>query len=622
MSVSRFLYTNIQELQEVTYNMASRALRILCLSHKHFDSAEDLPKEWEVDFPDCSDLCVDCIVGISDPLRADVKDAISIAQRAGVTVRMVTGDNLVTAKEIARQCGILTQNGLAIEGSELRVMIPAQLDECLPRLQVVARASPRDKLLLVTRLNGCNIPVNEEEWNTMHNVAVKSDNSHVYKNGNDSVSWSTHKDLLLPGHKAEWLKDRPDRGQIVGVTGDGTNDAPALKAADVGLAMGITGTKVAQHAADIVILDDKFSSIVTAILWGRVVYDNIRKFIQFQLTVNIVALVLDFFGAVLGYGAPLNAVEMLWINLIMDTMGALALATDPPTAELLNRKPYKRSASLISNQMWRNIISQAIFQLTVLFLLLIMGPNWFHVHDEAWCDTYVAKKIRNPQEDCMWNPATCQKTSNSSTIDVLTCSSFASYCPHWDGNCYSAPTSTPHGFSFSFSKLEHYADDCLSCSHYDMTLATLIFNTFVWMQIFNEYNCRSISNDYNVFRDIWKNPIFLGVSMTTILLQIVLVEFGGDFVGTTPLTTFQWLVSVGLGFAGLLVGFLTRFIPIAEDLDNFYDNSPYRDKPEIESSPGNKKKSEKNTEKKKNSASTKNSNSTSHSNSNSNIDID
>ena len=142
--------------------------------------------------------------------------------------------------------------------------------------------------------------------------------------------WEKCKDLLLPGYKSEWATTRPSGGEVVGVTGDGTNDGPALRAADVGLSMGLSGTAVARAASSIVILDDNFSSIVKAVKWGRSVFDNIRRFLQFQLTVNIVALSVTLFSAMGGKEPPLNAVMMLWVNMIMDTLGALALGTEHP----------------------------------------------------------------------------------------------------------------------------------------------------------------------------------------------------------------------------------------------------------------------------------------------------
>lgn len=253
---------------------------------------------------------------------------------------------------------------------------------------------------------------------------------------------------------------------------------------------------VAKDASDIVILDDNFASIVKAVLWGRSVFDNIRKFLQFQLTVNLVALTVTFLSAVTGYSPPLNAVMMLWVNLIMDTMGALALGTESPSDSLLNRLPYKRNASLISRIMWKNILFQSIFQIAMLGYLLKFGPQLFN------------------------NSFSTPFTDVSPSHEII------------------------HG------SVEHY---------------TIIFNVFVFCQIFNEYNARSITNDPNVFKGLQRNPLFIMISVVTIFGQYFLVEHGGDFVKTTPLTPDIWYKCILLASLTLPVGGLMRCIPISEN---------------------------------------------------------
>eukprot|EP01027_Heterolobosea_sp_BB2_P011325 GEZU01016496.1.p1 GENE.GEZU01016496.1~~GEZU01016496.1.p1 ORF type:complete len:1059 (-),score=425.58 GEZU01016496.1:268-3444(-) len=313
------------QIDQTIYNFADTGLRTICLAYRNFP--EDDPQWDEGENPPEQDLTFIGIVGIKDPLRPEVRGAVAQCKKSGIMVRMVTGDNILTARYIARDCGILSENGIAMEGKDFRKMTDPEIDAILPRLEVLARSTPSDKYKLVKRLR--------------------------------------------------------DLGEVVAVTGDGTNDAPALKEADVGLSMGLSGTEVAKEASDIVILDDNFNSIVKSVLWGRSVMENIKKFLQFQLTVNIVALLLIVITSFTSFlildksgehlDPPLAAIQLLWVNLIMDTFAALALATEPPTPDLLDRKPYGRYEHLISSIMIRNMVAQAIFQLLVLLLLYYLG---------------------------------------------------------------------------------------------------------------------------------------------------------------------------------------------------------------------------------------------------------
>jgi len=323
-------------------NYASRSLRTIAMVYRDFDrwpakGARNV--DGDVVFEDVFQKMVLLgIVGIQDPLRDGVPEAVKACQNAGVVVRMVTGDNLITAKAIATECGIYTAGGIIMEGPHFRKLNKTKMDQIIPRLQVLARSSPEDKRILVKRLK--------------------------------------------------------ELGETVAVTGDGTNDAPALKTADVGFSMGIAGTEVAKEASAIILMDDNFNSIVKAMMWGRAVNDAVKKFLQFQLTVNITAVLLTFITAVSSSEeeSVLTAVQLLWVNLIMDTMAALALATDAPTPSILDRKPDPKSAPLITVTMWKMIIGEAIYQLAITLLLYFGGPkilSYDSPHEKAQLDTLV-----------------------------------------------------------------------------------------------------------------------------------------------------------------------------------------------------------------------------------------
>ncbi|RIB09099.1 hypothetical protein C2G38_1981810 [Gigaspora rosea] len=416
-------------IQQTITNYASKSLRTLALGYRDLDqwppSGLILDPDGEIKFEDLMvDITLLCIVGIEDPLREGVHQAVKDCKDAGVKVRMVTGDNILTAQSIAKQCGILTSKGEVMEGPDFRKLSPDEMKAKLPNLEVLARSSPEDKRILVETLKKLN--------------------------------------------------------DIVAVTGDGTNDGPALRTADVGFSMGISGTEAAKEASSIILMDDNFSSIVKAIMWGRCVNDAVKKFLQFQLTVNVTAVALTFISAVSSdqQKSVLTAVQLLWVNLIMDTFAALALATDPPTPTLLKRKPENRDAPLITPQMWKMIIGQSIFQLAITLILL------------------------------------------------------------------------------------YAADDIVGYGFNDDTLNTIVFNSFVMLQIFNEINCRNLDEKLNVFKNIFSNKFFIIIFVITCIGQFLIVQFGGYAFQTVQLTFVQWITCIGLGALSIPVGIIIRLLPI------------------------------------------------------------
>ncbi|XP_051950145.1 plasma membrane calcium-transporting ATPase 3-like isoform X1 [Xyrauchen texanus] len=429
-------------VKKVIEPMACDGLRTICIAYRELP-ADPMP-EWDNETDIVSNLTCICVVGIEDPVRPEVPDAITKCQQAGITVRMVTGDNINTARAIAAKCGIIHPGDdfLCMEGKDFNTQIrnekgeieQERIDKIWPKLRVLARSSPTDKHTLVKGIIDSTI-----------------------------------------------LEQR----QVVAVTGDGTNDGPALKKADVGFAMGIAGTDVAKEASDIILTDDNFSSIVKAVMWGRNVYDSISKFLQFQLTVNVVAVIVAFTGACITQDSPLKAVQMLWVNLIMDTFASLALATEPPTEALLLRKPYGRNNPLISRTMMKNILGHAVYQLIIIFTLLFVGEKIFDIDSG-----------RN------------------------------------------APLHSPPS--------EHY---------------TIIFNTFVLMQLFNEINARKIHGERNVFDGIFSNPIFCSIVLGTFAIQVVIIQFGGKPFSCSPLNAEQWLWCLFVGMGELLWGQVIASVP-------------------------------------------------------------
>ena len=317
-----------EALDTVLHDAESRALRVIAFSRFMEDAA--VPFDPENCFENRRDTLIG-LLGIADPIRPEVAAAVATCREAGVDVKMITGDALPTAVAIAKQAGILANyhpgtdtpgscvDELVMSSGELATVSDADLPDIARRLRVLARSTPMDKLRLVKAM---------------------------------------HHD-----------------GEVVAMTGDGTNDAPALKFADVGLSMGVAGTEVAKEASDIVLMDDNFKSIVTGIWWGRTLYQNIQRFLQFQLSVNVVALSCALIGPMVGIPLPFTVTQLLWINIIMDTFAAIALSTDPPRRNCMQRKPIPREASIITPTMLVTILINSFYQVVILFLVLYGG--WF-----------------------------------------------------------------------------------------------------------------------------------------------------------------------------------------------------------------------------------------------------
>ncbi|GKT93896.1 calcium-translocating P-type ATPase [Colletotrichum tofieldiae] len=429
ISVQAATDTMRDDLQSTIREYAKQMLRPIAIAYKEIDPTEAFER---LDDPDSikfekhfRDMTFIGVFGIRDPLRPEVLDSVRQCQEAGVFVRMVTGDNFLTAKAIASECGIYTPGGLAMDGPTFRKLTPAQLDLVIPRLQVLARSSPEDKLLLVSHLKAM--------------------------------------------------------GETVAVTGDGTNDALALKAADVGFAMGIQGTEVAKEAASIILLDDNFASIVKALIWGRTVNTAVKKFLQFQFTINITAGTLTVVSELAG-DSIFTVVQLLWINLIMDIFASLGLATDYPSPDFLKKRPEPRNAPIVNITMWKMILGQAVYQLAVMFTLHYAGNGLF-------------KPVTNADREA---------------------------------------------------------------------LQTMVFNIYVWMQFFNQHNCRRVDNRLNIwYQGVLRNPWFLGVQCMTVAGQMVIIWKGGQAFDTRPLTGPQWGWSMLFGVLVIPLGALIRQVPDA-----------------------------------------------------------
>lgn len=402
-----------KSLKAIIEDGCRQGYRMMSVAYKQTDSIPKNQDDAE------SNMTLLCVFAIRDSLRPSTPGAIAECQKAGIRVIMITGDNALTATAIANDCGIKTGDRTVLTGDDIRDKSEKELEELVKSCCVVARAKPLDKYAVVNALQRL--------------------------------------------------------GEVVAVTGDGTNDAPALHTADVGLSMGICGTEIAKEASDIVILDDNFKSIVSSVIWGRCIYNNVRRFLQFQLTANVGTLFISFLSSVILQDTPFKAVQLLWINMIMDSLGALALATSMPQISLLHRPPNNREAPLISEFMIKNIGSQSLFQVGLMMILLV-----FHGSIEA-------------------------------------------------------------------RSVHHY---------------TLIFNVFVYCQVFNLINARVVDRDDKIFDSFFSNPLFLIIMGGIAVVEFVLVQICSKFFASEKLSFNEWIFSILVGAACVPYGLVARALPI------------------------------------------------------------
>ncbi|AMP20475.1 magnesium-transporting ATPase [endosymbiont 'TC1' of Trimyema compressum] len=304
-----------KEIEDAIIGFQEKANRVLAFAHKEFSEVLDFESSRSIIE---SEMIYDGFVAITDPVRSDVYEAVIRCRNAGIDLKMLTGDNIVTARAIADDLGILDDDHMVVEGKDVEDLTDEELKSRIPLIRVIARSTPVIKMRVVNALK--------------------------------------------------------ELGHVVAVTGDGINDAPAIKNADVGIAMGISGTEVSKEASDIVLLDDAFSIIVKAVQWGRGIYENFQRFIQFQLTVNLSAVIVIIASLFAGMGAPFSALQILWINLIMDGPPAVTLGLEPIREDLMKRKPISRKANIVTKSMLGRIIVNGLF-ISVIFMI----QNFFNI---------------------------------------------------------------------------------------------------------------------------------------------------------------------------------------------------------------------------------------------------
>ena len=579
-------------------NMNKKCIRSLYICYK--DITEE---EYNIGFEnkniDKENLIFISIFCLRDILRPEVKNAVNKCHEANVNVIMITGDNIITATSIAKECNIIPENiniDNNIEKYPNEINNPLKKNEYIKNILnnkpyaitgntfyniiegIYCETCGKDTLL-------CKCPKTEEESKQLYKklkkkLPIKKDSIKNIENFKIIIE-----NLLViarsqPLHKYALVLGLKNLNNVVAVTGDGSNDAPALSKSDVGFSM-VNGTDIARDSSDIVILDNNFASIIIAIIYGRNIYENIRKFLQFQLTVNFCACILVFICSCIGNETPLTSIQMLWVNLIMDSLGSLALATEPPYNELLKKKPTKKNESIINGIMWKHIILQSLFELILLLFIYIYGPKFLIEYKQNILNSH--KELYNcfgilpgyiDYNKYKYN--ILYGTENDWPTDYYININFTknnNYCLKY------LPINQNEWEYFSlYDSFDYYNSQYGSSTH-----MTYIFNIFVFYTLFNQINCRIIDDSKNILKRINKSLMFCLVTLSEMLIQIIIIQFGNSVFHCVVggLSWKQWIICLLFSMSTFIINFIIKFIPLQNFIDKYLNKFNTEEKEEI-----------------------------------------
>jgi Ca2+ transporting ATPase len=527
------LKDDVAKFNHMELESAGSGLRIIAFCYKDIASSEShLIKQANNSQIESSGFNFIGYFGLSDSIKSEIPIMMETCKTAGVNVLMVTGDSAGNAVECAKQSGLILNN------DDFNVLDSKKF---LEEISLICESCQGDD-------SRCECGADKVEM-------IKDIGK--FKELIQGVKIFSKFSPMAKGILAMGLRQL---GNTVAVIGDGTNDALAFRQADVAFAMGRKGTETCKLASDIIILDDNLSSIVSSIKWGRNIYDNIRKFIQFQLSVNLSAVLLIFISSCVGSESPISAIQMLWINLIMDSLGSLSLATEQPNKNLLYQKPCNRKESIINSTMWKHIISQSMMQFTLIFTLYLLAPTFILENNLNRIE--IAKNIEN----CFGiYPGQKITFKNHETLYYILDGRKSS----WDPLRLILPDLDPEYCFFAKPGYENLnnLDEVFKWYNreYGNTVhMTIIFNAFVLFALFNQLNSRILDDSFNIFSGIFKNPIFLAIVISELIIQYLIIEYGGVIFkcAVGGLTIEQWSICIALGSTSLIIAVVMKFVNI------------------------------------------------------------